>query len=132
MLNDQGVTVLLTTHYLEEAQELCDQIAIVNHGEVVACEPKADLLKRMDKKTLVIEPVEPLKAVPAGFEQQEAVIRPDGSLAITYRFGEASVADMIETYRASGQRIADLRTEEPDLEDVFLALTYQADAKQSA
>ena len=45
---------------------------------------------------------------------------------------EASVADMIETYRASGQRIADLRTEEPDLEDVFLALTYQADAKQSA
>lgn len=131
-LNKLGVTIVLTTHYLEEAQELCDQIAIVNHGEVVACEPKADLLKRMDKKTLVIEPVEALKAVPAGFEQQEAVIRPDGSLAITYRFGEASVADMIETYRASGQRIADLRTEEPDLEDVFLALTYQADAKQSA
>ena len=131
-LNKLGVTIVLTTHYLEEAQELCDQIAIVNHGEVVACEPKADLLKRMDKKTLVIEPVEPLKAVPAGFEQQEAIIRPDGSLAITYRFGEASVADMIETYRASGQRIADLRTEEPDLEDVFLALTYQADAKQSA
>jgi len=131
-LNKLGVTIVLTTHYLEEAQELCDQIAIVNHGEVVACEPKADLLKRMDKKTLVIEPVEPLKAVPAGFEQQEAVIRPDGSLAITYRFGEASVADMIETYRASGQRIADLRTEEPDLEDVFLALTYQADAKQIA
>ena len=60
------------------------------------------------------------------------VSRPDGSLAITYKFGEASVADMIETYRASGQRIADLRTEEPDLEDVFLALTYQVDAKQSA
>ncbi|WP_440958144.1 ABC transporter ATP-binding protein [Oceanicaulis sp. LC35] len=131
-LNKLGVTIVLTTHYLEEAQELCDQIAIVNHGEVVACEPKADLLKRMDRKTLVIEPVEPLKAVPAGFEQQDAIIRPDGSLAITYRFGEASVADMIETYRASGQRIADLRTEEPDLEDVFLALTYQADAKQSA
>ena len=131
-LNKLGVTIVLTTHYLEEAQELCDQIAIVNHGEVIACEPKADLLKRMDRKTLVIEPVEPLKAVPAGFEQQEAVIRPDGSLAITYRFGEASVADMIETYRASGQRIADLRTEEPDLEDVFLALTYQADAQKSA
>ncbi|WP_306016180.1 ABC transporter ATP-binding protein [Oceanicaulis sp. MMSF_3324] len=131
-LNKLGVTIVLTTHYLEEAQELCDQIAIVNHGEVVACEPKADLLKRMDRKTLVIEPVEPLKAVPAGFEQQEAVIRPDGSLAITFTFGEASVADMIETYRASGQRIADLRTEEPDLEDVFLALTYQADAQKSA
>lgn len=131
-LNKQGVTIVLTTHYLEEAQELCDQIAIVNHGEVVACEPKADLLKRLDSKTLVIEPVEPLSAIPTGFEAQDAIIRPDGSLAITYKFGAASVADMIETYRASGARIADLRTEEPDLEDVFLALTYQADAQQSA
>ncbi|WP_022701181.1 MULTISPECIES: ABC transporter ATP-binding protein [Oceanicaulis] len=131
-LNKQGVTIVLTTHYLEEAQELCDQIAIVNHGEVVACEPKADLLKRLDSKTLVIEPVEPLAAIPAGFEAQDAIIRPDGSLAITYKFGEASVADMIETYRASGARIADLRTEEPDLEDVFLALTYQADEAKTA
>ncbi|WP_375550148.1 ABC transporter ATP-binding protein [Oceanicaulis alexandrii] len=131
-LNKQGVTIVLTTHYLEEAQELCDQIAIVNHGEVVACEPKADLLKRLDSKTLVIEPVEPLSAIPAGFEAQDAIIRPDGSLAITYKFGEASVADMIETYRASGARIADLRTEEPDLEDVFLALTYQADEAKTA
>lgn len=131
-LNKLGVTIVLTTHYLEEAQELCDQIAIVNHGEVVACEPKTELLKRLDSKTLVIEPVEPLTATPAGFEGQDAIIRPDGSLAITYKFGEASVADMIETYRSSGQRIADLRTEEPDLEDVFLALTYQADAQQSA
>lgn len=131
-LNKLGVTIVLTTHYLEEAQELCDQIAIVNHGEVVACEPKTELLKRLDSKTLVIEPVEPLTAIPAGFEGQDAIIRPDGSLAITYKFGEASVADMIETYRSSGQRIADLRTEEPDLEDVFLALTYQADAQQNA
>ena len=126
-LNRQGVTIVLTTHYLEEAQELCDQIAIVNHGEVVACESKDTLLKRLDKKTLVIEPADPLSAVPAGFEAEEAVIREDGALAITYRQGEASVAALIETYRKSGGRIGDLRTEEPDLEDVFLALTYGAD-----
>ena len=130
-LNRQGVTIVLTTHYLEEAQELCDQIAIVDHGEVVACESKDTLLKRLDKKTLVIVPAEPLSAVPAGFEAQEAVIREDGALAVTYRFGEASVAQMIETFHASGARIADLRTEEADLEDVFLALTYQADAKET-
>ena len=128
-LNNQGVTIVLTTHYLEEAQELCDQIAIVNHGEVVACEDKATLLKRLDSKTLVIDPVEPLNAVPAGFEDQDVQIREDGSLAITYKYGQASVARLIETYNASGARIADLRTEEPDLEDVFLALTYQADAQ---
>jgi ABC-2 type transport system ATP-binding protein len=130
-LNKQGVTIVLTTHYLEEAQELCDQIAIVNHGEVVACESKDTLLKRLDKKTLVIEPVEALSAVPSGFENQDAVIREDGALAITYRYGEASVAGLIETFHASGARIADLRTEEADLEDVFLALTYQADAKEA-
>lgn len=130
-LNKQGVTIVLTTHYLEEAQELCDQIAIVNHGEVVACESKDTLLKRLDKKTLVIEPADPLPAVPAGFESQDAMIRDDGALAITYRYGEASVASLIETFHASGARIADLRTEEADLEDVFLALTYQADAKDT-
>jgi len=127
-LHRQGVTIVLTTHYLEEAQELCDQIAIINHGEVVACESKTELLRRLDTKTLVIDPVEPLDRAPAGFESQEAEIRPDGSLAITYKHGEASVAAMIEIYRASGARIADLRTEEPDLEDVFLALTRQADS----
>lgn len=127
-LNEAGVTIVLTTHYLEEAQELCDQIAIVNHGQVVACESKDSLLKRLNHKTLVIEPGEPLSAVPAGFEHAEAVIRKDGALAITYKVGEASVARLIETYHASGGRIADLRTEEPDLEDVFLALTYEADS----
>ncbi|MCR9130311.1 MAG: ABC transporter ATP-binding protein [Alphaproteobacteria bacterium] len=130
-LNKQGVTIVLTTHYLEEAQELCDQIAIVNHGEVVACESKDTLLKRLDKKTLVIEPAEPLEAVPAGFEGRDAVIREDGALAVTYRYGEASVAGLIETFHASGARIGDLRTEEADLEDVFLALTYQADARDA-
>jgi ABC-2 type transport system ATP-binding protein len=130
-LNNQGVTIVLTTHYLEEAQELCDQIAIVNHGEVVACESKDNLLKRLDKKTLVIEPADPLSAVPAGFETEEAVIREDGALAVTYRYGEASVARLIETFHASGARIADLRTEEADLEDVFLALTYGADARNA-
>lgn len=127
-LNEAGVTIVLTTHYLEEAQELCDQIAIVNHGQVVACESKDQLLKRLNTKTLVIEPGEPLSAVPAGFEHADALIRKDGALAITYKVGQASVARLIETYHASGGRIADLRTEEPDLEDVFLALTYKADS----
>jgi ABC-2 type transport system ATP-binding protein len=123
-LHARGTTIVLTTHYLEEAQELCDQIAIIDQGQVVACEPKEQLLKRMDKKTLVIEPVEALNAVPGELSEYEAEIREDGALAITYRYGQQSVADMIEKFRASGGRIDDLRTEEPDLEDVFLALTY--------
>ncbi|WP_300530712.1 ABC transporter ATP-binding protein [Maricaulis sp.] len=123
-LHARGTTIVLTTHYLEEAQELCDQIAIVDQGQVVACEPKEQLLKRMDKKTLVIEPVDALAAVPGELSEFDAEIREDGALAITYRYGQQSVAEMIEKFRASGGRIDDLRTEEPDLEDVFLALTY--------
>ena len=123
-LHARGTTIVLTTHYLEEAQELCDEIAIVDQGEVIACEPKETLLKRMDSKTLVIEPVESLTEVPAELAEYDAEIRPGGALAITYRYGEQSVAEMIEKFRASGNRIDDLRTEEADLEDVFLALTY--------
>jgi ABC-2 type transport system ATP-binding protein len=123
-LHARGTTIVLTTHYLEEAQELCDEIAIVDQGEVIACEPKDTLLKRVDSKTLVIEPAEPLGAVPAELAGFDAEIRKDGALAITYRYGQQSVADMIEKFKASGNRIEDLRTEEADLEDVFLALTY--------
>ena len=127
-LHARGTTIVLTTHYLEEAQELCDEIAIIDQGEVIACEPKATLLKRMDSKTLVIDPVEPLTAVPAELAEYDAEIREDGALAITYRYGEQSVAEMIEKFRASGARIDDLRTEEADLEDVFLALTYRRES----
>lgn len=123
-LHAKGTTIVLTTHYLEEAQELCDEIAIIDHGKVIACEPKETLLKRMDRKTLVITPGEALGAVPASLDGLDAEIRADGSLAISYRFGEVSVAEMIERFHASGARIADLRTEEADLEDVFLSLTY--------
>jgi len=126
-LHAQGVTIVLTTHYLEEAQELCDEIAIVNHGEVVACEPKDQLLKRLDTKTLVIEPVSPLVEIPETLAKYKSEIRDNGALAIAYKIGEDSVAEMIELYNASGARIADLRTEEPDLEDVFMSLTYGRD-----
>ena len=59
-LHAQGVTIVLTTHYLEEAQELCDTIAIINRGEVIACEPTPQLIGRLDRKTLVVTPQAPI------------------------------------------------------------------------
>jgi len=131
-LHAAGATVILTTHYLEEAEELCDEIAIINEGEVVACEPKAQLLKRMDRKTLVIEATEPLTAVPETFSGLDADIREGGALAVSYRFGEQSVSDLIDRFKAAGLTISDLRTEEAHLEDVFMALTYHGDGADSA
>ncbi len=122
-LNDEGVTIVLTTHYLEEAQALCDRIAIVNHGQVVASETTKNLLRRLDTRAVVITPSEALTAAPA-LAGYEAKLRADGNLAVTYKTEASSVEGVLAAVRAAGVQIKDLSTEDPDLEDVFLALTY--------
>lgn len=122
-LNAQGVTVVLTTHYLEEAQEMCDEIAIINRGEVVACEPTHKLLRRLNHKTLVVRPEQGLSAVPDALVDLGPALRKDGQLAITYRIGETSIEKLLQRLREANVGIGDLATEEPDLEDVFVALT---------
>ena len=121
-LNRKGVTIVLTTHYLEEAQELCDQIAIVNRGEVVACESTASLLGRLDTRNVLVTPEEPVTAAPdlPGFETR---LRSAGAFQVTYRSGEASVEQVLAAVRAAGLHIKDIATEDPDLEDVFVELT---------
>ncbi len=121
-LNRQGVTVVLTTHYLEEAEELCDRIAIINRGEVVACEPTRQLLRRLDSRTVAITPAEPLRRAP-DLAPFEAKLRPNGDLAVSFKSDQGGVEQAIAAARNAGVSIKDLRTEEPDLEDVFVALT---------
>jgi len=122
-INAEGVTILLTTHYLEEAQALCDTIAIMNRGQVVACEPTPQLLRRLDTRNVVVMPEHSLNGLPdvAGFDVVE---RPNGAFAISYKKGQSSVEQVLAAVRAAGVTIADITTEDPDLEDVFLALTY--------
>jgi len=122
-LNAEGMTVILTTHYLEEAQQMCDEVAIIDHGQVVARDSTAALLGRMDAKTLVIHAEDGLPAdlpLPAGAQTTH---RPDGGLAISYRRSETSAGDVLAALHAAGVRLRDVATEEPDLEDVFLDLT---------
>ena len=121
-LNRLGVTIVLTTHYLEEAQELCDQIAIVNHGSVVACEPTASLLRRLDTRNVVVTPDAPVTAAPvlAGFETR---LRAAGAFSVTYKTGQSSVEQVLAAVRAQGLHIKDISTEDPNLEDVFVSLT---------
>jgi ABC-2 type transport system ATP-binding protein len=125
-LHDEGATVVLTTHYLEEAQALCDTIAIINHGEVIACEPTERLVRRLDHKTLVVAPQAELAAAPPGFEDVQTALRRNGALAVTYRTSEHSVEELLDRVRRAGVQIKDLSIEEPDLEDVFVALTTGA------
>lgn len=125
-LNERGTTIVLTTHYLEEAEALCDQIAIINHGEVAAHEATPDLLGRIDEKTLLITPETPLSSVPEIFAEFDANLRPDGRLAITYQPSHTRAEALLAHMHAAGITIKDLSTEESDLEDIFLHLTQGA------
>ncbi len=121
-LNRRGTTVVLTTHYLEEAEELCDQIAIIDRGRVVACDRTERLLHRIDEKELVLR-VEPAPTTLAdelrrlGFERIG-----DGRLRVRYLRGHMTADALLEAVRRAGFRILDLSTHEPDLEDIFLRL----------
>ncbi|TCM82577.1 ABC transporter ATP-binding protein [Rhodovulum steppense] len=120
---EQGTTIILTTHYLEEAEQMCGEIAIINHGEVIARDSTAALIGRMDAKTLVIHPEAPVSAPPAMPPGVEASLRRDGALCFTYRRREIPTGAVIEAVRDAGITIRDIATEEPNLEDVFVELT---------
>jgi ABC-2 type transport system ATP-binding protein len=130
-LHDTGVTVVLTTHYLEEAEQLCDRIAIIHQGDVVACEPTEALISSLDSKSLLVAPLVPLTAAPE-IDPYTAELRSDGRLAIPYRPSAVAVCDIIDRLAAAGVRARDVSTVESDLEDVFLALTYGRDGAKGA
>ncbi len=122
-LNAHGVTIVLTTHYLEEAEAMCDRIAIINHGAVIACEPTPQLLARISDKRLVITPAHAVAQVPASLAGLNVERLHNGKLAVLYNPADTPVMMLIERIKDAGIMIADISTEESDLEDVFLQLT---------
>ena len=122
-LNQRGTTILLTTHYLEEAEQLCDRIAIINHGRVIACDTTRGLLKRLDHKELAITLVEGLAAIPEALRSFDVELVHRRRLVFRFRPSRTRIRDILEAVRGSGCTIADLTTHEADLEDLFLALT---------
>ena len=127
-LNENGTTVVLTTHYLEEAEELCDRIAIINRGRVIACDDTRALVQRLDNKELRITVDAPLSAIPTPLSGFNVERQGDQTLLFRYRTSETEVSDILSAVAGAGLKITDLSTEEPDLEDVFLALTREAEA----
>jgi len=122
-LNREGVTIILTTHYLEEAEEMCDEIAIIDRGRVVARDRTDALVARIDTKTLVVTPE---GAAPAGLALPGGVTlarRPSGALALSYGRSRVTAGAVLSALAAAGVGIRDIAVEEPDLEDVFLSLT---------
>jgi ABC-2 type transport system ATP-binding protein len=121
-LHRSGVTVILTTHYLEEAEQLCERIAIINHGKVVANEPTLTLLSRAQEKNVVVTIDRDLTEVPVNICFDKVVLEGDRNLAITYQKDKVNAGEVLAALQRDGLGIVDVVTREPDLEDVFLSL----------
>ncbi len=123
-LNKGGVTVVLTTHYLEEAQELCDRIAIINHGKVVANTTKDALMSQASEKSIVVAVDRDMMAIPASLAQFKASLRNERRIAVSYDKHTSEAGLILTRLGEAGYGIVDVSTEEADLEDVFLKLTH--------
>ena len=122
-LNQEGVTVVLTTHYLEEAEAMCDRIAIIDQGEVVACEDKDQLIRRIDEKQMTVVVAEEIDELPPALLALGARLEPPDRIVLHYRPSRARAGDLLDAIRSSGLTIIDLATTEADLEQAFLRLT---------
>ncbi len=119
-------TILLTTHYLEEAEEMCDRIAIINHGKVIANESKKSILKMVDAKSLEVTFAEPLKKIPEALQKFKVEQLNHGqTLVITYGQKTATAGEIITLLQNEKAVITEISTREADLEQVFLDLTQK-------
>jgi ABC-2 type transport system ATP-binding protein len=125
-LNERGVTIVLTTHYLEEAEELCDRIAIINNGRVITDKPTRELVDMAQEKVVEITVDRDLDVLPnhERFEKVERI--GERTAAVTYSKDRATAGDVITLIQGQGFGIVDVSTRDPDLEDVFLKLTREA------
>jgi len=124
-LRDQGVTIILTTHYIDEAEEMADRIGVVNHGELVVVDEKAALMKKLGKRELTLALQEPLAAVPAGLGDWKLALGANGH-ELRYTFDAAAeqsgVAPLLRRLEQLGIGWRDLNTRESSLEDIFVSL----------
>ncbi|MEC5385945.1 ABC transporter ATP-binding protein [Uliginosibacterium sp. H3] len=123
-LRASGVTIILTTHYIEEAEEMADRIGVINKGQIVLVEDKAELMRKLGKKQMTLQLDAALEAVPAGFDHYQLSLAQNGNeLVYTYDAGEkVEIADLLKQLDDAGIRFKDLHTTQSSLEDIFVSL----------
>ena len=120
-LNEEGVTIILTTHYLKEAEILCDRIAVINKGKVIACDTKKNLLKLLDYKELTLEFLEPGNYLPSQIKKF-CTKYSNSSVTLKFRKSEISTAEILRIFINKKFKFKEISTKESDLEDIFLKL----------
>jgi ABC-2 type transport system ATP-binding protein len=128
-LRDSGVTIILTTHYIEEAEEMADRIGVISRGELILVEDKDVLMRKLGKKQLTLHLQEPLAAVPPGLEGYQLELA-NGGADLVYAFDaqaeSTGIADLLKRLTERGIDFKDLRTQESSLEDIFVSLVKGA------
>jgi len=128
-LRETGVTVILTTHYIEEAEEMADRVGVIRKGRIILVEDKQALMHKLGKKQLTLQLLQPLAQVPAGLAGFDLMLSDDGSeLSYTYdtRSEFPDMAGLMQRLAQAGVAIKDLRTSQSSLEDIFVDLVKEA------
>lgn len=126
-LRESGVTIILTTHYIEEAEEMADRVGVINQGEIVLVEQKQDLMRKLGRRELRLALREPLPAIPAGLQDRDLSLSEDGR-QLVYRFDsqeeDSGIPEMLAALHDAGIDYKDLQTRESSLEDIFVNLVH--------
>ncbi len=124
-LRESGVTIILTTHYIEEAEEMADRIGVIRKGEIILVEDKHVLMRKLGRKSLTLQLRDPLQAIPAGLDDFDLALSNDGT-HLVYGFDtqaqDTRIADLLRRLHEAGVDFSDLNTEESSLEDIFVSL----------
>jgi ABC-2 type transport system ATP-binding protein len=127
-LRQTGVTIILTTHYIEEAEEIADRVGVINKGRLVLVEEKNELMRKLGKKELVLELNEPLAAVPDALSRYDLDIEDSGN-RIVYRYDKQAartgIGSLLADLNRAGIAVRDLSTEQSSLEDIFVSLVEE-------
>ena len=127
-LRNSGVTIILTTHYIEEAEAIADRVAVINKGELLVVDNTADLVKSMGQKTLVIELHEAIQALPSKLESYNLTVLNNG-LSISYNYDSSSkqtgITSLLQDMKETGLKLKDLKTEQSSLENIFVELVRE-------
>ena len=127
-LRDQGVTIILTTHYIDEAEEMADRIGVINKGELILVEEKATLMKKLGKKQLSLHLQEPMTAIPPELAEWDLTLK-DGGHELDYTFDanaeRKGIAALLRRMSDLGIGFKDLNTTQSSLEDIFVSLVSE-------
>jgi ABC-2 type transport system ATP-binding protein len=127
-LRDTGVTIVLTTHYIEEAEQMADRVGVINNGEIILIEEKNELMRKLGQKQMILDLNEPLTAIPAHLEDDRLSLEANGTqLVYTYdtRGERTGITTLLQRLSDAGIRFHDVHTKQSSLEEIFVSLVQQ-------